>query len=56
MTRTVEDIVSDMRHVFAHRYHQLDLDLMWTNMSVSVPALVAALNDRSDSPEFDDLP
>lgn len=46
----------DMRHVFAHKYHQLDLELMWTNMSLSVPALVAALSERRDHPEVDDTP
>ena len=46
----------DMRHVFAHKYHQLDLDLIWTNMSVSVPALVAALSNRASHPDTDDTP
>ena len=43
-----------MRHVFAHKYHQLDLDLIWTNMSV--PALVAALSNRAERPGIDDTP
>lgn len=44
----------DMRHVFAHKYFQLDLELMWTNMSVSVPALVVALSTGPDHSGTDD--
>ena len=32
-----------VRHLLAHHYHRVDIDQIWTIVSVSVPSLTASL-------------